>query len=128
MEAVVITLRANKVPDRRGKVLFINAIKDFARERAQSFLREIHRDKILNAYRAFTEQPGFATVADLESIAGNDYSLAMPLYVARPTDSSGSGRLDVDLESAVLDWRSAESAADIAIRHVISLLRMEAKS
>jgi len=128
MEAVVITLRAQKIPDRRGKVLFINAIKEFTRERAQSFLREIHQDKILNAYRAFTEQPGLATVADLKTIAGNDYSLAMPLYVARPTEGNGSGRLDVDLESAVLDWRTAESAADIAIRHLISMLRRGAKS
>ena len=53
MEAVVVTLRATKPAEHKGKVLFINAVNEVAREQAQSFLRESHQAKILNAYRDF---------------------------------------------------------------------------
>ena len=42
----------------RGKVLFINAVNEFAREQAQSFLRESHQQRILSAYEAFTDAAG----------------------------------------------------------------------
>ena len=54
----------------QGKVLFINAVNEFAREQAQSFLREPHIEKILDAYRRFEDIPGFARVASLDEIAG----------------------------------------------------------
>src|SRR5690606_10587174 len=46
MEAVVITLRATKPAAHRGKVLFINAVNEVAREQAQSFLRDSHQTRI----------------------------------------------------------------------------------
>jgi len=127
MEAVVVILRARKAAARCGKVLFINAVQEFARERAQSFLRESHQEKILQAYHAFTNQPGFTTVADLDTIVANEYNLGMPLYVAASTDGDGSERLNVDLETAVLGWRAATSVADNATCDMISMLRKEAK-
>jgi type I restriction-modification system DNA methylase subunit len=128
MEAVVVILRTRKAADRRGKVLFINAVHEFARERAQSFLRESHQERILRAYQDFADHPGFTNVADLEAIATNGYNLAMPLYVAGSTQGSGSGRLEVDLEAAVLAWRAAASVADNAISDLISLLRKGVQS
>src|SRR3712207_8975446 len=44
----------------RGKVLFINAVNEVAREQAQSFLRESHQQRILGAYEYFESQEGFA--------------------------------------------------------------------
>lgn len=127
MEAVVVILRTRKPAERRGKVLFINAVHEYARERAQSFLRESHQEKILQAYHAFTNQPGFTAVADLDSIARNEYNLGMPLYVAASTGGDGLGRLDVDPAAAVFGWRAAASLADNATSDMISTLRKEAK-
>ena len=64
MEAVVVILRANKPAERKGKVLFINAVNEVAREQAQSFLRETHQTKILDAYRGFADVDEFAAVGD----------------------------------------------------------------
>ena len=53
MEACVIVCRTRKPPERRGRLLFIDAVHEVARERAQSFLRPQHQKRILAAYRAF---------------------------------------------------------------------------
>ena len=39
MEACVLVCRAQKSDGRKGRVLFINAVTEFSREQAQSFLR-----------------------------------------------------------------------------------------
>ena len=62
---------------------FIDAVKEIARERAQSFLRSEHQSRILNTYTAFTDDPGFSAVVDTPTIGTKDWSLAIPLYVDR---------------------------------------------
>ena len=57
-----------KPAEHKGKVLFINAVNEVAREQAQSFLRESHQAKILKAYRDFEDRDGFAAVATLDQI------------------------------------------------------------
>ncbi|MFE1646212.1 N-6 DNA methylase [Microbacterium sp. P01] len=123
MEAVVITLRATKSAEHRGKVLFINAVNEVAREQAQSFLRDTHQTKILEAYRSFTDAPGFATVANLDQIADKGYSLALPLYVAGAKAASAGQQ--IDLVDALADWRQAAQASDDGITRALSLLRRE---
>ena len=83
MEACVVICRAEKPPERRGRVLLIDAVNEIARERAYSFLKPEHQQRIADAYHAFTDQPGFARVAELEQIAANGHSLSIPLYVKR---------------------------------------------
>ena len=41
-EACVVVCRMDKPPERQQRVLFINAVNEFTRERAQSFLKEDH--------------------------------------------------------------------------------------
>lgn len=84
MEACVVVCRSQKPPERQGKVLFIDAVNEVARERAQSFLRPEHQAHILAAYQAFADAPGFARVAALADIAAQEYNLSIPLYVKRP--------------------------------------------
>ena len=121
MEAVVITLRAKKPADHQGKVLFINALNEVAREQAQSFLRESHQAKILDSYRRFTDLDHFAAVATLDQIAAKSYTLAIPLYVAG-AKSPDSGE-QIDVGGALADWRAAAEAADAALADVLTLLR-----
>ena len=123
MEAVVVTLRANKLADHQGKVLFINAVKEVAREQAQSILREAHQHRILDAYRAFEPQDGFAAVASLDQIAEKGHSLAIPLYVAG--DSAKEVGENIDVGDAVAQWRTAAQVSVQAITDVLALLRAE---
>lgn len=123
MEAVVITLRSTKPAENTGKVLFINAVAEYSREQAQSFLREQHQTKILDAYRAFVDHPGFAVVATRDQIAEKAWSLAIPLYVSGVGPSETNETLGVN--EALASWRASSSAADRAIGNVLNLLRSE---
>lgn len=123
MPAAVVILRTNKPPERSGKVLFINAVKDVAREQAQSFLRESHQAKILTAYRRFSDVDQFAIVATIGQIAEKSFSLAIPLYVAGAKAADSDEQVNV--ADALTAWRAAAVASDAAINDVITLLRAE---
>ena len=90
MEACVVFCRAKKRLDRQGKVLLIDAVNEIARERAMSFLKPEHQARIEAAYAAYADEDGFATVATIDEIAAQQFSLSIPLYVRRklaPTTS-----------------------------------------
>jgi type I restriction enzyme M protein len=94
MEACVVVCRTSKPPERRRRVLLIDALNAVARERATSFLRAEHQARIEAAYHAFADGEGFARVAMIEEIAAQGWSLSIPLYVKRfdaATAASGAG-------------------------------------
>ncbi len=93
MEACIVVCRTRKPKDRRGKVLFIDAVHEVAREHSLSFLRPEHQRHILDAYQSFSGQPGFAAVATTQAILGNEGNLSIPRYVSRPRTSSDSDDL-----------------------------------
>ncbi len=84
MEACVVICRSKKRKDIKGMILFIDAVNAVARERAQSFLRTEHQDRILAAYQVFEDDPGFAAVVSIEDVLAKDGSLSIPLYVKKP--------------------------------------------
>lgn len=126
MPATVVILRSAKPSERRGKILLINAVNEVARERAQSFLREAHQQKILDAYRCFSAVEQFAAVATLDEIASKGFSLKIPTYVAGAKAAEAGEQLDV--ADVVADWRVAAGPSDAAVAQVLALLRAEAKS
>jgi type I restriction system adenine methylase HsdM len=123
MPAAVVVLRSAKPAERQGKVLFIDASREFAREQSQSFLHSSHQERILDTYRAFAEDKGFSAVATIDEIGARSYSLAIPIYVASPRLSANTDRASVI--EALVGWRAAATASDAAIHEVIDLLRRE---
>ena len=81
MEACVIICRTNKAVNRRGQILFINAINEVTRKNAQSWLDDAHIKKIADTYENYSDTPGFAKVVTIADTAKNNYSLSIPLYV-----------------------------------------------
>lgn len=84
MEACVVICRSRKPPERQGLILFIDAVAEIARERAQSFLRPEHQERILSAYHVFADEPGFAAVASVKDAMAADGNLSIARYVKRP--------------------------------------------
>lgn len=81
MEACIIICRTNKRPERRGQVLFINAVNEVTRKNAQSFLEDMHIQKIASAYEKYENIPDFAKVVTIKDIEDNNFSLSIPLYI-----------------------------------------------
>jgi type I restriction enzyme M protein len=80
--ACILVLRAKgaKPPERRGKVLFINADAEFTAGRAQNYLLPEHIEKIVSAYHAYTDIPGYATVVTHDALLANDVNLNIRRY------------------------------------------------
>ena len=104
MESCVVVCRRAKSPERKGKILFIDALDAVTRERAQSFLKPEHQEQIIRAYRAFQDEAGFAKVATLEEIAANGSNLSIPLYVKKLLSSNPS-RAENKNENLFTVWR-----------------------
>lgn len=81
MEACIMICRMNKRPERRGHVLFINAVNEVERKNAQSYLDDHHIRRIADAYMKYEDDAGFSKVATIKEIGENNYSLSIPLYV-----------------------------------------------
>jgi type I restriction enzyme M protein len=99
MEACIVICRTQKPTARKGKVLFIDAVHEVARERAQSFLKPEHQEPILRAYQAFADEPAFAKVATIAEVLQNDGNLSIPRYV-RPSANGASHGGNQDLKTA----------------------------
>ncbi|WP_431622611.1 type I restriction-modification system subunit M [Enterobacter asburiae] len=108
MESCVLVCNRNKPANRQGKVLFIDAVREVTRERAQSFLTMAQQQRILSAYQAFTDEPGFAKVATLADIDANTSNLSIPLYVKRSTGMSATDANGetLSLKGAWEQWQS----------------------
>jgi len=103
MESCVVVCRRNKTKERKGKVLFIDALSAVTRERAQSFLKPEHQEHIIGAYQAFQDEAGFAKVATLVEIAVNGSNLSIPLYVKKLSVTSERGT-DGEAEDLKAIW------------------------
>jgi type I restriction enzyme M protein len=119
MPSCIVICRMAKPKTRRGKILFINAVNEVTRERAQSFLTDEHQTHIASAYHSFQNEEGFAKVATLDEIRGNDFSLRMGLYVPLKTreienDANGDG-----LTVKLTKWADSRIRVDGALQVIL---------
>jgi type I restriction enzyme M protein len=107
MEACVVVCRTAKLKSRRSKILFVNAVDEVTRERAQSFLTDDHIERIVRAYKAFKDEAGFARVATRDEIRVKEGNLSIPLYVGPRTTEAREERADYaanGLPDAISAW------------------------
>ena len=80
--AAILILRAkgSKPPERRCKVLFINADRDYGEGRAQNRLRPRDEEKITATYRHFADVDDFARVVTIDELADNDFNCNIRRY------------------------------------------------
>lgn len=78
---ILVMRREGDKPDgRRGKILFINADRDFEEGRAQNFLRAEHAEKIVQAFQNFEEIPGYSSIVTTARITDEDFNLNIRRY------------------------------------------------
>jgi len=83
MEACLLICHMQKPTQRKGKILFINAVDEVKRDKTISMLEEKHIDKIFKAYKEYKDIPGFAKVVSIEQILENGATLNISQYVSR---------------------------------------------
>src|SRR5664279_1943277 len=80
--ACILILRpiGAKPANRRDKVLFINADREYREGRAQNYLEPEHVEKIVSAYREFKTIPAFARILSRAELAENEDNLNIRRY------------------------------------------------
>jgi type I restriction enzyme M protein len=84
--ACVLVLRqrqgnhSGKPAERQGKVLFINADREYFEGRAQNHLLPEHIEKIVNTFETFAEEPGFSAIVPNATLRENDFNLNIRRY------------------------------------------------
>lgn len=126
MEACIVICRMNKAPDRRGKVLFINAVNEVERKNAQSYLEDKHIQKIADAYAQYETIEGFAKVANLKEMESNAFSLSIPLYVKESADASAVDQRS--LQDMYDEWSALSSQMQESFQILNTMLTKEGES
>lgn len=122
MESCVVICRSQKPPERRGRVLFINAVHEVSRERAQSFLEVRHIEQIVAAYRAFTDQEGFSRVMTLDQIRAQQSNMSIALYI-RPPANAHTDMSTLSLDEAIAAWERSSHEVRTAMTELLATLR-----
>lgn len=71
---------SGKPANRQGKVLFINADREFFEGRAQNYLLPEHIEKIVTTFDEFRAINGFSAIVDNATLKANDYNLNIRRY------------------------------------------------
>lgn len=71
---------SGKSHDRQGKVIFINADREFFEGRAQNLLLPEHAEKIISTFDQYLAVPGFSAIVENSILSENGYNLNIRRY------------------------------------------------
>lgn len=71
---------SGKPAERQGKVLFINADREYFEGRGQNHLLPEHIEKVVTTFDRFRTIPGFSAIVDIATLRQNDYNLNIRRY------------------------------------------------
>lgn len=123
MEACILICGTNKPKERRGKILFINAVNEVTRERSQSFLTDKHIEHVVDAYAAFKDIEDFAKIASVDDVRAHGSSLNLPLYVKVEQHGREWHKKDTASLSGIIgDWRDSSRLLRQSMDELLSAL------
>jgi len=79
---VIIVINKNKPEERKGKILLINASKEFKKGTPKNYLTAEAIEKIANVYERFEEVEKFSKIITIEEARKNDYNLSPSRYIS----------------------------------------------
>jgi len=118
LAACVMVFRQNKEPEKKGKVLFIDASDQIRTGRAQNFLEPEHVDRIHNWLRDSADVENYVKLATMDELAENDCNLNIPLYVEKIIEDNLPS-----VEEALADLKQAWQASVAAEERFTKILQ-----
>ncbi len=127
----IIIFNKHKPDERKGKVLFVNASKEFEQHpevRKLNILSEDNIKKILDCYKNFSEEDGFSKVVSLEEIEQNDGNLNVPFYIMASEEEEKIDIIKEFFERKVLmaEQQKAERKLEEILQQIIAVAGGEA--
>jgi type I restriction enzyme M protein len=89
-------LNRNKTADRKNKIIFIHAAKDYLEGKNRNKLRPLDIDKITKAFKDHKDIDRYCHISELDEMRENEYNLNVPRYVdiSEPED-------EVDIQQSI---------------------------
>jgi len=112
--------RAKKSDAAKGRVLFINAVKDVTRKNAESYLEPAHVQKIVDAYKNRTSDGVFSYDATETEIAENGYNLNISRYAHQSIVTMGGV---VSLDAAIAEWNVSDESVLSGLEEMVKAVR-----
>ena len=116
--AAVLIFNKNKPKEKEGKILIIDAEKEFQEGKNQNKLRNKDIEKIVNTYDSYKTQEKYATLVDLKLLKENDYNLNVRRYV----DSSEEEEI-IDVKEVLKDLEKLEKEREVVDKEVKKYLK-----
>ena len=113
----IMVLKKNK---KDNSILFIDASAEFVREGNKNKLSEENIAKIMNAYTERNDIPHFAKLVPYQTIAENDYNLAVSSYVTQKDEREEVDiqKLNVEIECIVTRQAELRRAIDQIVKQL----------
>ncbi|WLE98011.1 MAG: class I SAM-dependent DNA methyltransferase [Candidatus Electrothrix communis] len=118
LAACVMVFRQNKEPERKGKILFIDASDQIRTGRAQNFLEPEHVERIHNWLQEYADVENYVKIATMDELAENDFNLNIPLYVEKIIEDNLPS-----VEEALADLKQAWQASVAAEKRFTKILQ-----
>jgi len=116
--AAILVLNRAKPAARKGKILFVEASREYREGSAQNYLRDEDVKKIAATVAAFRDVEKYARVVPAAEVAKNDSNLNITRYV-----ETAEAAEVVDVGDALRRLREAEAARDVAKAEMDRLLK-----
>lgn len=118
VQTVLLVLNKNKLPERKQKVLFINAENQYSTAgRTQNSLDQNHIEAIVSRYETFLENNEDVKIADFQEIRQNEYNLNPNQYFTSHTIESEFGNVVINkafYDSKVENKRALKEIAQLS--------------
>jgi type I restriction enzyme M protein len=110
IEATLLLLSRAKPPERRRKILFIDASRDVSKGKTQNFLREEDVKRIAETAQSFRSVPRYSRVVPAEEVEANGFNLIIGRYV-----STAEAEQSIDFGRAVEELAALEAERTAAL-------------
>ena len=120
MEACLLITKNNKSKDKKGKILFINALEEVKQEKTIGFLEERHINKIFKAYQDSTNKENFSTLMTNEEVLRNNGNMSINLYVRAQQLSMQS---EDKFEDVYKDWEISSKQLKGSMNELFEILK-----
>lgn len=124
MEACIVICRTQKLKARRNSILFINAVNEVTRERAQSFLHNEHIQRIAETYHGYKDVPNLASVETLDSVRSQSWDLRLHYYVTPETGNQVlASENSNDLGETIEAWETSSEVLRQSMKGLFATLK-----
>ena len=118
MESCLLVCRMKKPKERKGKIIFINAVNELRIERTNAWLEPQHIKKISDAYWKFKDAEGFAKVMSNKEVLENNGNLSLQLYV-----NQAANKNKLNVEDLIADIKNGQKQINASLDTLFKKLK-----